>query len=169
MTRLSTLLATALVFTAPSAFAEMIKHGDLMIDAPYSFATPPTAKSAAGYMKITNSGDTDELLVSAASTVGKMTQLHLSETDANGVARMVHQEGGIPIPAGETVMLAPGGYHVMFMGVTTPLEEGSENTITLMFEAAGPLEVTLPVIARGEAAGHGGGHGDGGHSGHTGN
>lgn len=165
MTRLSTVLAAALVFAAPSAFAEMLKHGDLMIDTPYSFATPATAKSAAGYMVITNTGDTDELLVSAESSLGRTTQLHLSETDANGVARMIHQEQGIAIRAGETVTLEPGGYHVMFMGVSEPLAEGEEATVTLVFEQAGALELTLPVIARGDKAGHGG-HGDGHGEGH---
>jgi hypothetical protein len=54
-------------------------------------------------------------------------------------------EGGIPLPAGETVMLERGGLHVMLMGLTAPLEDGADVDLTLVFETAGEVAVTVPV------------------------
>jgi copper(I)-binding protein len=54
-------------------------------------------------------------------------------------------EGGIPISAGEGHVLKRGGDHVMFMGLTGPLEQGSQITVTLTFEKAGDIEVQIPV------------------------
>ncbi|MEM7616119.1 MAG: copper chaperone PCu(A)C, partial [Pseudomonadota bacterium] len=102
---------------------------------------------------ITNTGSEDELLVSASSPLGT-TQLHKTETDANGVARMIEQEKGIPIPAGETVMLEPGGLHVMFMGLDAPLEEGASHDVKLVFENAGEVDLTFDIMARGAAHSH---------------
>jgi copper(I)-binding protein len=72
--------------------------------------------------------------------------------------RMV--EGGIPIPAGKTVKLEPGGYHLMLKKLKEPLKEGDSVPVTLTFEKAGPVDVTLAVAGMGAPApgheGHGG-------------
>jgi periplasmic copper chaperone A len=60
---------------------------------------------------------------------------------------MVQVEDGIPVPAGETVVLAQGGLHVMFMGLTEAWSEGDGVPVTLVFERAGSVEVTLPRVA----------------------
>ncbi len=56
---------------------------------------------------------------------------------------------GIAIPAGESVTLAPGGFHLMFLGLMEPLVEGGEMPVTLSFEKAGSVETYLHVIAIG--------------------
>jgi copper(I)-binding protein len=53
--------------------------------------------------------------------------------------------GGIPVPPGQTVAFAPGGYHLMLMGLKAPLKEGDRVKATLTFEKAGPIEVTINV------------------------
>jgi copper(I)-binding protein len=78
------------------------------------------------------------------------------------VMRMRELEGGLPIPAGETVALQPGGYHVMFMDLAGPFEAGQSVEVTLTFEKAGDLTLTMPVVPRGGA-----GMGHGGHGGMT--
>ncbi|MEM9228994.1 MAG: copper chaperone PCu(A)C [Pseudomonadota bacterium] len=153
MTYTKHLLAMAAFLVSTAATAEPIALGDLTIDKPHSFSTTEGTKSGAGYMMITNTGSEDELLVSASSPLG-MTELHKSETDANGVARMIEQEDGIPIPAGETVMLEPGGLHVMFMGLTAPLEEGEQHEVKLVFQNAGEIDLTFDIMDRGAAAAH---------------
>ena len=63
----------------------------------------------------------------------------------------------IPVPAGQTVELRPGGLHVMLIGLTGPLQQGSRVPLTLRFERAGEVQVELTVEAAG-ARGSGHGH-----------
>jgi len=57
---------------------------------------------------------------------------------------MLHVEEGFAVPAGETLMLARGGKHVMLMGLTAPLENGATVPLTLTFEKAG--DITIDVV-----------------------
>jgi copper(I)-binding protein len=63
------------------------------------------------------------------------------------VMKMRHLADGLEIPAGETVVLAPGGFHIMFMGLKQAFVEGKTVAVTLTFEKAGSVEVLLPVEA----------------------
>jgi copper(I)-binding protein len=137
--------------------------GDLTIDHPYAFATPPNAPVAGGYLAITNSGEADDVLtaVRTAPDFAGMVQLH-EMTMEGGVMRMGEVAGGIPIPAGETVTLEQGGLHVMFLRLPRGFEEGQEVPATLVFEQAGEVEVVFDVEARGavtDHGAHGAGHG----------
>ena len=114
-----------------------------------TFETAKTVNVAGGYMTLENSGDTNDTLIEVRVATIPRVELHLSETDANGVARMIKQDG-IPVPAGETVTLKPGGLHVMFMGLNgDPFELGEEIPATLVFEQAGEVEVIFNVEERG--------------------
>ena len=53
----------------------------------------------------------------------------------------------VPVPAGETIKLAPGGYHGMLMGLTAPLKEGERYPVTLTFERAGEVTVDVEVVS----------------------
>jgi copper(I)-binding protein len=66
----------------------------------------------------------------------------------DGVMIMRPVEGGLEIPAGETVELKPGGLHIMFMAVSEPFNEGETVPVTLEFEKAGSVELNLPVGPR---------------------
>ena len=162
------ILLAALVAATP-AFAHDYAVGDLSIAHPFALATPPNAPVAGGYLEITNGGDSDDVLVSATvdDAIAGMTQLHRMEMDG-GVMRMSEVEGGIPVPAGETVVLERGGLHVMFMQLADGLEAGTEVPATLTFRDAGPVEVIFTVETRAEAEarmGAGGADHDA-HSGH---
>jgi copper(I)-binding protein len=67
----------------------------------------------------------------------------------NGVMKMRALANGIEIPAGGTVTLAPGGFHLMFITLKEPLKEGRKMPITLTFEKAGKVDTFLHVMAIG--------------------
>ena len=66
---------------------------------------------------------------------------------SNGVMTMTEVENGIMVSAGKMVSLAPGGLHLMFMGLIQQLKTGDEHTITLTFDNCGDLDVSLPVAS----------------------
>jgi copper(I)-binding protein len=83
----------------------------------------------------------------------------------NGVMKMRQLANGVEIKPGQTVEFKPGGYHLMFVGITQPVEQGKRVKGTLEFEKAGKVDVEYAVEAiggtpKGESAG--------GHSGHQG-
>lgn len=140
-------LAAALVFLALPAAAHEVTTETLVIDHPYALETPATAMSGAGYMTITNTGPAPDRLLAVRAAFPRVT-LHGTKSDAQGVIRMV-QVDGIDIEPGETVILAPGGTHVMFMGLDgDPFEEGERIPATLVFEHAGEIPVEFWVEAR---------------------
>ncbi len=148
---------------AAETYAEHVSAGDLEITAPFSRATLPNAPVAGGYLTIANTGTTDDRLIAASSPVASEVQLHEMAL-VEDVMRMRQLEDGIAIPAGETVTLAPGGLHVMFLGLNQPFVEGECAEVSLTFEIAGKVDLCLligPTDAReaGSHNGHGEDHG----------
>jgi copper(I)-binding protein len=97
--------------------------------------------------------------------VSDVAELHTHIKD--GEVMRMRQVEDIPVKAGETVVLQPGGLHVMFMGLHEGLKEGQTFPLTLTFEKAGPVETTVTVGAAGAmgAMNHGAmDHGAMGHS-----
>jgi len=122
-------LLSGLINTA--AVAESYKLGDLIIDKPYARSTPPLAPVGGGFMTITNNGKEADTLISGEAAFSKAFEIHeMSMQD--GVMKMAELENGLVIPAGETVALKPGSYHVMFITLLT-------------FEKAGDVEVEFIV------------------------
>jgi copper(I)-binding protein len=122
--------------------------GDIAISDAFARATIPPVTTGAVYLRIDNSGDADKLR-GVFTPAAERAQLH-NHRMSDGVMSMA-EVPCIGIPAGGTVRLAPGGLHVMLLGVKSPLTEGDEITLTLRFDAAGDVEVRVPV--RGIAAG----------------
>ncbi|MEM6619272.1 MAG: copper chaperone PCu(A)C [Pseudomonadota bacterium] len=145
--KLLTATFAALVMAASGALAHDYKTGKLSIAHPMALETPKNAKAGAGYMVITNEGDTDDTLLEARGDFPKV-MLHNTRVDDQGIARMSHMMS-VPIPAGASVEFKPRGMHVMFMGLNgDPLEAGEEFPITLVFEKAGEVEVVFKVEKR---------------------
>lgn len=142
---MAALAAAAALATA--AGAHEFSAGGLVIEHPAIPATAATAKTAAGYLVIENTGSAADRLVAIRADFPR-AELHSTETDAAGVSRMVPVET-LEIPAGATVTLAPRGLHVMFMGLTAPLAEGETVDAVLVFEHAGEVPVRFEVEARG--------------------
>ncbi|MGQ3675889.1 copper chaperone PCu(A)C [Xanthobacter sp. TB0139] len=128
-----------------------LKIGDLTLTAPWSRATPGGAKVAAGYMQITNHGKTADWLTGGTFSRSARVEIH-EMAMKDGIMTMRPLKDGLEIPPGKTVTLAPGGYHIMFMGLQNPLKEGENVAGTLDFKTAGKLDVTYQV--RSIAAGH---------------
>jgi copper(I)-binding protein len=140
----STALLGLLVLSAASAVAHEFKLGDLEIDHPYSKAMIPGAQVAGGFMTITNHGTAEDRLIAVESAIAGMIQIHEMKVE-NDVMTMKEVAGGIVIPPGGSVVLAPGGLHVMFMKVATPTKDGNMIKATLVFEKAGKVDVEFAV------------------------
>ena len=124
--------------------AAPIRAGSLLIENPWARATPSGAKVAGGYVRITNTGSEPDRLVGLSSAIAGRGEVHeMSVTE--GVMRMRPVDRGIEIKPGATVELKPGGFHLMFMDLRSGLKEGATVSGTLVFDKAGPVEVTFQV------------------------
>jgi periplasmic copper chaperone A len=130
--------------------------GAIGIAHPFARATLPNSPVGGGFMSIGNAGDEDDRLVAVASPAAGRVEIHEMAMEGD-VMRMRELEDGLPVPAGETVVLEPGGHHIMFMDLREPLVEGENVDVTLSFENAG--EVTVPLAIGPTDAGAGTGHG----------
>lgn len=109
--------------------------------------------NSAAYLQITNDSDVDDLLLGASADIAGTIEIHDVVSD-NDVMKM-QEVDEIPIPAGETVTLEPGGYHVMFFDLTEDLVAGDEFELTLIFDEAGEITVTAEVRNHTPGNGHG--------------
>jgi copper(I)-binding protein len=153
------LLAALLV--AP-ARAEEVKAGDLVITQAWSRATPNGAKIAGGYLTIENKGLVPDRLIGGAGGIAGKVEVHEMAVD-NGVMKMRPLEKGLTIEPGKTVKLAPGGYHLMMFDLKGPLKQGDKVPVTLEFEKAGKVTLSMDVQglgAQAPAAGDHSGHMD---------
>lgn len=131
--------------TAPAA-----KAGDIQILMPFARATP--ARVGGAFMTLKNDGHGADRLLKAASPVAESVELHTHVKDGD-VMRMRAVEA-IPVAAHGSTALAPGGYHIMLIGLKQPLKAGERFALTLTFEKAGAVTLEVPV----QQAGAGGGH-----------
>jgi copper(I)-binding protein len=158
--RLSNILAlaalSAVMFASPVR-AEDVKAGDLVISQAWSRATPGGAKVAGGYLTIENKGTAADRLVSVSADIAVKADVHEMAMD-NGVMKMRPLDKGLAIDPGKTVKLAPGGYHLMLQQLKGPLKEGDKVPVTLEFEKAGKVAVSLEVQGVGAQAPGGGGN-----------
>lgn len=129
---------------ATTVFAHEVKVGDLQIIHANIPAPMNAAQVAAGYMGISNEGATPDKLIGVEVGVAAQAMLHTTEFSADGVASMKHVEA-LEIPADDTVVLEPGGYHIMLMGLKAPLVEGDMVPATLIFEYGGRVEIEFMV------------------------
>lgn len=152
-------VALALVATlAAPAFAQDARKGSITAATPWSRATSPRASVGAGYLTIRNSGAQPDRLISATSPRAAKVEIHTMSLD-DGIMRMRQLPDGLEVPAGGEASLAPGGNHIMLIGLKAPLKEGERIPATLRFARAGTLNVHFTVVAAGASvpdAGHGG-------------
>jgi copper(I)-binding protein len=145
--------ALAALLAAP-ARAEDVKVGDLVITQAWSRATPSGAKVAGGYLTVENKGTSADRLVSGSGDVAGRVEIHEMAMN-DGVMTMRPLDKGLVIDPGKTVKFAPGGNHLMLMDLKTPLKQGDKVPLTLQFEKAGKVNVSLDVQSVG-AKGPGG-------------
>ncbi|MCC7020238.1 MAG: copper chaperone PCu(A)C [Ardenticatenales bacterium] len=105
--------------------------------------SPMAATMGAVYLRIDNHGAVDDALIGAAAAVAHTVEIH-ETTNEGGVMSMAKVDA-IPVPAGGSAELKPGGYHVMLIDVTAPLKLGERFPVTLQFEKAGMITVEAEV------------------------
>ncbi len=131
-------LATSLCF---SAFAQSVDVKDAWVR-----TSVPGQKATGAFMKIT--ARDGARLVSASSAAAGVTEVHEMKMDGN-VMKMRAVEGGLELPAGKTVELKPGGYHLMLMDLKAALPKDSTVPLTLVFKDAkgveSKVELKVPV------------------------
>ena len=164
MTSMLRMLAYAGLFTGlltAQGLADDTRAGDLVISQAWSRATPGGAKTGGGYLTIENKGTASDRLVAASGDFAGRVEIHEMAVK-DGVMTMRPLDKGLAIDPGKTVKLAPGGYHLMLMELKTPLKQGDKLPVTLEFEKAGKVTVSLDVQGVG-AQGPAGAKDSGGH------
>ena len=148
----SILLAAALALIVNVVSAHDYKAGSIEIKHPWSRATPKGSEVAGGFMKLINTGtEPDRLIGGSTASAGKF-EIHESAMEG-GVMKMRMLPKGLEIKPGQTVEFKPGSYHLMFIGLKQPFEQGKRVKGTLQFEKAGTVEVEYAVEAIGGTPG----------------
>jgi periplasmic copper chaperone A len=140
------LLAAALLAASTAQAQNAVK-----VDKVWARPTVAGQSGGGGFLTITGGAAADKL-ISASAGVSKAVELHKMEMDGN-VMRMRPIDGGIDVPAGATVMLQPGGLHIMFIGLNKTLKAGDSFPMTLKFEKAGDVKVDVKVMTQRADAG----------------
>jgi len=150
--RLGGLLLAALVVASVAAGCSSGSASILVAD-PWVRASSAMASAGAAYMTIENSGSAADALIGASSPAATTVEVH--ETVAMGSpAPDASSDGGmmgmqpvkrLEIPAGGSVELKPGSYHIMLIGLKQDLKVGDSIEITLTFEKVGEITVTAAV------------------------
>jgi copper(I)-binding protein len=139
----ASVLFVATLCVAP-ACAQEIKAGDLVITQAWTRATPNGAKIGGGYLTIENKGSAPDRLIGGSTDAAAKLEVH-EMAMADGVMKMRPLDSGLTIDPGKTVKLAPGGYHLMMFDLKNPLKQGDAVPVTLKFEKAGEVKVSLSV------------------------
>lgn len=124
---------------------QVVSAGSVEITSPALRAPLGNNTNTAAYFTVINKGAEEDRLVSAACECAETTEIHTMRHE-NGVMKMEALPDGLPIKAGETVTLAPGGHHIMMLGLTKRPENGTVQPVTLTFEKAGSVVVNFPVV-----------------------
>ena len=151
ITRRTLLIAAAAIAAVPAA-AHDYTAGDVAIAHPWTRAAGANGNGAA-FMQLRNTGAQPDRLLSASTPAARTVELHTMTRDGDVMRMRPVQD--IPVPAGDTVALQPGGFHIMMIGLTAPMNQGGRVPLTLRFERAGEVQVELAVEAAGaRGSGH---------------
>ncbi len=142
MKRIAQALITVLFLASAPAFA-----GDIWAMHAFSRATAPKAPNGAAFMALMNQGSEDLAVIAASSSVAARVELH-THLKEDGVMKM-RQVPQIDIPAGGEVILQPGSYHVMLLGLHAPLKQGESFDVTLELSNGESLTVDVPIQSAG--------------------
>lgn len=135
------LLAAGALLASSHLYAQ-----EVQVTAAFARATVPQQQSAGAYLTLENRGKESDRLIGVSTPVAKSVELHTMSMDGN-VMRM-REVGSIDLAPSAKVEMKPGtGYHLMLMGLQQPLKAGERFALTLQFEKAGKVDVSVPVEA----------------------
>ena len=115
----------------------------ITVEQAWARATPRGALTGAAYMTLINKGAFADRLLSATTPVVDQIQFH-KQTEDNGVSRM-REVHNVELSPGGKIIFKPGDMHMMIVGIRQPLKEGQTFPLTLQFEKAGQIDVTVPI------------------------
>jgi periplasmic copper chaperone A len=156
MTRIASIVAAIFaVCVGNPAHGEDFALGSLRISTPWVRATPSGATVGGGYLTITNTGNAPDRLVGGLSDSSARFEIHEMSMDNSVMMKMRLLADGVEIKPGQTVEFSPGSYHVMFVGLKKPFEQGQKVHAILKFEKAGNVAVNFTVEPIGAHTGSG--------------
>lgn len=138
--RIITLLLSALSIQCALADAT------LDIQQAWARATFPLAPTGAVYLQVENHSESTVVLerASVPETIASEAQIHNVIKDGD-MMKMREQKDGVFVPAGETLLFAPGGYHIMLLGLKSGLEAGQQFMLTLHLDSGEAFETQVTV------------------------
>ena len=153
MRNLITAAALTLGLAGRALAADVAQIGEVMIHDPWARASIGNAPNSAAYMTLEIAGEAPDRLVGSSSPVAERAELHTHIMDG-GVARM-RPVDAVEVAPGAPTVLAPGGLHIMLIGLRQKLAPGDSVPLTLVFEQAGAITIEAPVRAMAGMSGHG--------------
>ena len=139
------LTLAAILFVGLTVWAA--EMAEIEVAGAWARPTAGPSRMSAAYMTIANNGPAPDRLKSARTPKAKSVELHQTTMTADGVMQMRQVEDGLPVEAGSSLVLEPGGAHFMLLGLEDALEAGQELILTLEFANAGLVDVVVPVSA----------------------
>jgi len=134
--------------------------GSIAISNPRSRETPPAARVGVGYLTIANNGTETDRLIGVSSPVADRVELHQTTVEGT-ITRMLPVRLPLEIGPGRTVVLEPGGMHLMLVQLNVPIRPEAGVPVELQFERAGSRTVQMtvePLHGSRGTTGHGGRH-----------
>jgi len=122
--------------------------GGIEIGSPWARASSHATGDGGGFFTLANKGMVPDRLIAASSPVAERVEIHAIKVVGSGI-RMALRENGLALSPGTTLTLKPRGYHLLLVGLKTPLEEGARAAVTLTFEHAGNIDIELVAAAPG--------------------
>lgn len=133
----------AVVCVVLAACAAQSQPGTLHVTDAWIRAAPPGIMVLGGYMTVENPGLENVKITAASSPQFGMIELHRTVIE-NDVARM-RKQPYFMVPAGEKLVLAPNGRHLMMMMPNVPLQVGDDVTVVLTLDNGAILEVNAAL------------------------
>ncbi|PIE42124.1 MAG: hypothetical protein CSA49_00580 [Gammaproteobacteria bacterium] len=115
-------------------------------------AVPPVSKNTAAYFTLNNQSHKKDTLLHLSSDAARHVEFHTIVVEPDGAKKM-QKVPHATINPGNKLVMQPGGYHVMLIGLLKPLKEGDQVAVELIFNHAGKVQVTLPVKMASESTG----------------
>ena len=145
MKSLKMLFASALLLGSGAVMAHSYHVGELDIAHPWARPLPPVATVGVAYFTVTNKGAADDVLLSAESPIADKVEIHTHVKE--GELMKMRQLDDLTIPAHGEQKLAPGGLHLMLMGLKEVPAVDTKFPVTLHFKEAGKVEIEVAVDA----------------------
>lgn len=137
------ILLSILVVSMSLLIADQVQASNLQSDDLWFRESVPGSENGAGFGTLRNVGDEDIVIVAGRSNVSADVELHRHVHRDNQM--VMEQIEALTIPAGESVILQPGGYHFMLMQLKQPLVPGEEHQLILRLDTGERIEFAVPV------------------------